>query len=574
MTETPISNALMARPAGGAEELVATEAAIVPAQLPAVASPAAYEGGPLALFERMAHWVRSRRGLARYALAGGLGLAAAAAQAPIFAVPTLVFAFTGLVWLLDATDAGPKGLRQAAGIGWAFGFGTFLAGLYWIGYAFLVDAETFAWAIPFVALLMPSGLALFTALATVLARAAWVEGPARVLVLALAWTAGEWLRGHALTGFPWNLTGNVWVGVPAVMQIAAITGAYGLGLLTVVWAALPAGLLACGEGRIRAGRGHAFLFVGAYGLLALIALGGAARLLERPAVFHPDLSVRIVQPSVEQAGKWDPENRRPIWEQLLALTGDPGKEREIVIWPEAAAPVVLSRDEAALAQLGRQLGPARLLVAGANRAEGAWGTEEFKVFNSVHLLNSDGSILGSYDKHHLVPFGEYLPAADLLETLGLEKLTGGLGSFASGPGARTLFLPDLPSVGPLICYEVIFPGQVTDAARRPDWLVNLTDDSWFGDSSGPRQHLAIARMRAVEEGLPIVRAANNGISAVIDPYGRVGARLALNEVGVLRAGLPKPLSPTLYALFGDAMLLLLMGAGLWLTRLNLLRAAP
>ncbi|NWG45452.1 MAG: apolipoprotein N-acyltransferase, partial [Alphaproteobacteria bacterium] len=291
------------------------------------------------------------------------------------------------------------------------------------------------------------------------------------------------------------------------------------------------------------------------------------RLFEAPGVAaagEGDLRVRIVQPSVPQSEKWRPENRAWIWDRLLSLTAARGEDegqRVLVVWPESAVPFVLSRNETALAEIGETLGPDRMLVTGANRLAGAGSSLE--AFNSVHVVNGEGTILATYDKHHLVPFGEYLPFRPLLEAIGLEKLTEGIG-FSAGRGLQTLVVPGLPAIGPLVCYEAIFPVAVTDPRRRPDVLVNLTDDSWFGPFAGPRQHLAIARMRAIEEGLPLVRAANSGISIVADPRGRVIGRLGVGEIGTIGVALPAATAPTPYARLGDLVFLgLLLAAALW-----------
>lgn len=458
-----------------------------------------------------------------------LGALSATAFAPFYNFPALLLALACLALLLDRAH----GVRAAALVGWGFFFGQFLVGLHWIAYPFLVDPDTHLWQMPFALTLMPAGLGLFGALACGCAARLRAQGAARLLLLAVCIGAAEWLRGHIFTGFPWNLPAYAWGAVPEVMQGAALLGAYGLSLLTLLLGvsladlarrryALPVTMLA--------------LFAALYGY-------GASRL--QPATeFVPGVALRLVQPNIPQAqmhGRFIPRN----WQRLVSLSQKPGNPTHI-IWPEAAAAFPIARSADALATMAQLSAGGASVMTGTVRLDA-----EGRAYNSLYMFGPGGRTLGVYDKSHLVPFGEYLPLAPLLSRLGFAKLTVGLAGFAAGDGPRVYDLPGAPGVTPLICYEAIFPGDVTPAQSRPGWLVNVTDDSWFGPWAGPNQHLLIARMRAIEEGLPIARAANTGISAMIDAHGRIVASLGLDQAGTVDAGLPQALPPTPYARFGD-----------------------
>jgi apolipoprotein N-acyltransferase len=530
--------------------------------------------GPLAPLQRAAMWTAGLAGWRRHGFAACLGALAAAALSPVDMTPVLVISFSGLVWLMD----GCSGRRDAALLGWSFGFGFFLAGLYWISAALFVDIAQFWWLVPPALLGLPAGFALFTALAVLAAHEATrrfgLLGTARILVLAVSWVTAEWLRGHILTGFPWNLIGYAWAGAfpgaLAVLQLTAITGIYGLSLLTVLAAALPARLGDLGRGRYAA-------LAAAVMLIALPAAGGAWRLANAPRESVPGVTLRLVQPSVPETIKNDPDALAQNFRRLLALSASRGADRvPTVILPEASPPPLLERFPEERQAIAKVIPPGGLLLTGAERAEPVTGRPQ-RFWNSVVVLNDRGDIVATYDKAHLVPFGEYVPLRGILP---MQRIAPGLGEFSAGPGPRTLVLPGLPPVGPLVCYEAIFPGAVIDRANRPQWLLNVTNDAWYGVSSGPFQHLAIVRVRAVEEGLPLVRAANNGVSAVIDPYGRiarridgtVAARLDLDSVGVLDAPLPRALAPTPYERYRDeiffAAALLILAVAAVLSRID------
>ncbi|MBE0530506.1 MAG: apolipoprotein N-acyltransferase [Rhodospirillales bacterium] len=506
------------------------------------------------------------RGWRRRGVAVLLGVLAAAALPPLHAVPLLVPAFAGWLWLIVASP----GVAAAFAVGWWFGLGHFAVGLYWIANALLVEPETYGWLIPFAIGGIAAGMALFPAAAAALVRALKGDGVGAVLLLAAAWTLAEWVRSWIFTGFPWNLIGTVWTAWPSMLQSAAVIGTYGLGLITVAVAALPA---VAGEEAMTPRRRLTALAAGV-AALALLWVGGETRLaLAGPAATVEGVRLRLVQPDIPQQLKWVPELRdRHLVRQVDMSRRGPGNAQPTippthVIWAETAVPFFLANDPSRRAFLTQAVPEGGLLIVGAPRTT-ATPQPQFEVWNSLEALDGNGRIVGTYDKFHLVPFGEYVPLRALLP---FKKLTDGRTDFSAGEGLKTLSLPGLPPASPLICYEVIFPGAVARRDDRPQWLLNLTNDGWFGFSSGPYQHLAAARMRTVEEGLPLVRVANGGISAVIDAHGRTVASLGLGETGVLDAPLPVALAaPPPYAGFGALLLLALggaaAGAGWWGSR--------
>lgn len=493
--------------------------------------------------------VRALAGWRRYALALALGVISAAADALFFIWPALVPAFTGLVWLLDGSSNARRPARAALALGWWFGFGQFVVGFYWIMLSLLTDPERFAWLVPFTLLGVPGGLAIFTSIAVWLAWRLHARGVVRIVVLAAAWTLLEILRGHVLTGFPWNLVGYAWADAPAMLQLASLTGAYGLTLWTVFVAAWPARIA---DTDVPAKRRAASVLAVLVLTPALIWAGGEARLASLPAAGAdavPGIRLRIVQPAIAQQLKWLEDQRLANARTHLAMTVTPGFEQIThVIWPETAMSYFLDHEPELRQAIAAVTPKGGAVLTGTLRAEPRTETTPFRVWNSLQGVDPNANIVLSYDKSHLVPFGEYVPLRWLLP---IDKITPGMTDFSAGPGPRTLEVPGAPPVSPLICYEAIFPGAVTEDGNRPGWLLNVTNDAWFGESAGPYQHFASARVRAVEEGLPLVRAANTGISAVVDPYGRIVAQLRLGQRGVLDAPLPEALSPTFFARTGN-----------------------
>ncbi len=512
---------------------------------------------------RFAHAIVLAFGWRRAAIAFVAGAASALAMAPFNAWPVLFVTFPVLVWLVDGSAGGRRNAAwAAAGAGWCFGFGYFLAGLYWIGYAFLVDAKTFGWLLPIAVAGLPAYLAIFTALGLAAARLIWVRGPERVLALAATLTIAEWLRGHVLTGFPWNTFGYALSEPLALAQSVTLVGIWGLTFLAIAIFAAPAVLA-----DDKADTPHPYRAPLA-GILVLVGLTGfgAVRLWTHPAGFVSGVKLRIMQPNLQQDLKFNYSAKDEVMARYLRLsnraTGPQSKgahDFTHLIWPEAAFPFFLTREPDALAQIAALLKPSTELITGAVRAASI--TNDGKVegaYNSVYVIDGDGSIRGVYDKVHLVPFGEYLPFQGLLESLGLQQLTKQAGGFSSGDRRRAMSVAGAPMMLPLICYEAIFPGESVPKGERPGWLVNVTNDGWFGISSGPYQHLQQARMLAIAEGLPLVRAANTGISAVIDPLGRIVKSLPLGAEGVVDAPLPRAGNPTIYVQFGNDLSILFL----------------
>jgi len=486
----------------------------------------------------------------------GIGFAAGAlsalAQPPVFFFPILWLTFPVLVWLLDGAVGGSRrgGIRRigpAFAVGWWFGFGYFLAGLWWVGAAFLVDAPAFGWLMPFAVLALTAGLALFWGVGTAAAQILWCGDWRRIFALAGTLGAAEWLRGHILTGFPWNTLGYALTAGEVLMQAASLIGIYGLSVLTVLVFAAPATLAPAGpRGRNRAAPAAAIL------LLAGLALFGVVRLAQSQPDFVADTRIRIAQPALSQDQKSPDADRETvlgIYRSLSLPEGSPIAPGTILVWPETAFPFALTEDPDALALIAEILPAGTSLVTGAYRIETAG--EDRRVFNSIYMIDDEGTIVGAYDKVHLVPFGEYMPLAKLFDAAGLRPMAALPGVFSAGVRRMPMIPAAAPPFAPLICYEIIFPGAVLPDGPRPGFLLNVTNDGWFGKTVGPAQHLHQARVRAVEEGLPLVRAANTGISVVTDPYGRIIARAALGERTMIEAALPRAIGPTPYDRFRD-----------------------
>ena len=478
------------------------------------------------------------------------GAVAVLALPPFFVIPVLPVCFAVLLWSLE----GVRCNKGALSAGWWFGTGHFAAGFYWVSHAFLVQPEIYGWMIPFALLGLGGGLAVFPMLAV---WASWrlTDGLVRrAVLLAVFWTVAEYLRGHILTGFPWNLLAHIWAFDAAPMQFASVVGVYGLSVLTALFATLPATVIAGKRGRLAALAGV---------LIAVVLWGGGALRLsmvgpvqtDKIAQIDPNVPVvQIVQPNIAQRDKWRPDLQRQHFTKLIDMSRRPAgmdpAQKRIVIWPETAATFFVEDQPVARSQMADVLGPDDILITGAPRTYPR-DTDEYKVWNAVQVVDSSGEIVASFDKFHLVPFGEYVPFRSILP---FPKLTAGRTDFSAGPGPKTLEVPGIPSFSPLICYEVIFPGAVVDDANRPEWLLNVTNDGWFGKSAGPYQHLAAARFRSVEEGLPLIRAAYTGVSIMYDPYGRKLAELPLSTSNILvHPLLSNQNHTTVYSLWRDIL---------------------
>ena len=515
-------------------------------------------------------------GWRRDAIATVAGAVGALAVAPIDFWPAMFAALSLAVWLIDgaagSASAQPSrwsAIRAAATAGWFWGFGYFVASLWWLGSAFLVEADKFAWALPLGVIAVPAGLALFPALGFALARALWSGGAGRVLALAAGLGASEWLRCNILTGFPWNELGMALGSDLVLGQFASLVGLHGLTLIGVAIFAAPATLV---DARVRRWpRQPAFL---ALAVLACLAAFGAWRVSPPPAATLANVKLRIMQPNMPQDATFRASNKEAILRRYLALSDRATSPSSSgiadvthLIWPESAFPFLLARDPQALAEIADLLhGGATLITGAARMAEFTSADKQPHFFNAIQVVDSRGTLLEHYDKRHLVPFGEYLPFQRFFDRLGIAQFVDIPGGFDAGPAKQSLHIPGLPAVAPLICYEAIFPPEFDTAALspRPTWLLNVTNDAWFGVTPGPYQHFAQARLRAIELGVPLVRAANSGISAVTDGLGRVVAELPLGVDGVIDTGLPVGQAETIFSRYGAAIPL-----GLWLVALVL-----
>ena len=499
-------------------------------------------------------------------LSGAFG---ALALAPVGFAPALVAPMVVAVWLLDGCVAAASGtgrppwprakaLRRAFGAGWWWGFGYFLAGFWWLGSAFLLDPQ-FTWALPLGVLGVPALLAVFTGAGFGLARLAWVPGGGRIFALALGLGASEWARGHLFTGFPWNALGMGLGGSLVTAQTASLVGLDGLTLLTVALFAAPATLRDGERWSVRP-------TLVASGALALILGYGALRLGRGAPGDVPHVVVRLMQPGLQPDAAFSYARKDAIVAGYVALSKryDAAKhvalaDVTMLVWPESAFPFLLNRDPEALATIAAALPARTTLVTGAAREEevpAADGRPERSVYyNAIEVIDGNGAVLDRYDKIHLVPFGEYLPFEGALRALGLHNFVAIPGGFEPGVGRRhALVVPGLPPASPLICYEAIFPGAVdvgpTPSGARPRYLLNVTNDGWFGTTAGPSQHFAQVRLRAIEEGLPLIRDAATGVSAIVDPYGRVVDALPLGAEGILDGPLPEAIAPPMVARHG------------------------
>jgi apolipoprotein N-acyltransferase len=505
--------------------------------------------------------IRAQSGYRRVMIAGAAGAISALSQAPVHFFPVLWLTFPILVWLIDgAIDQAARGRLQrlvsTVFIGWWFGFGYFLAGLWWVGFAFTVQSDQLIWLIPFAVTLLPAGMALYWAAAIGLSGLIWGHGWRRVVVLMAALSLAELARGRLLTGFPWIQIGYALASNPVFMQTASLVGVSGLTMLSIFVFAAPA-ISTPG----RPAMGDRVAQVLAAVLFVAVPLFGIARLgaLPERLPIYPSVHLRIVQPAIAQNIKWHPDFREINFQSTLDLSRRPSTGRSGIthlIWPESAFPFILTEKPSALAALDELLAPGTTLITGAVRSTKiANGKPHF--YNSLYVIDHTSAIVSTYDKVHLVPFGEYLPFQSVFEAVGVRQVARAAGRFSAGPGLRLLGVAGAPDFRPLICYEAIFSHQIV-GEKRPGWLLNITNDAWFGQTPGPYQHFHQARLRAVEQGIALVRAANTGISAIIDPYGRIIGKIDLGSAGVLDGSLPLPIDITIYSRFGDYIILLIL----------------
>ena len=464
-----------------------------------------------------------------------VGTFAVLGQAPYDFFAACFVSFPVLVWLLDGAVADRQvgfllRLMPAFVTGWWFGFGYFLAGLWWVGGALLVEAESFAWALPFAVVGIPLVLAFFYGFAAAIARLFWSDGIGRIAAVAFAFGLIEWLRTFLFTGFPWNPLGFAAMPMPLFMQSVTMIGVTGMNVLAVFVFAMPA--LLSDRRNLKLGFSLATLLVVAH------ATYGYFRLASPAAPANREINVRIVQPNIDLSEKWDGRVRDRIFASMLQLSAaaprTSAKKPDLIVWPETSVPFLFTERPDALVAIGDMLTEGQMLMAGTVRAKGESGAgEEVRYYNSVVSISDKGEIVDAVDKVHLVPFGEYIPFAGLMRRIGLTQLVAGPMNFSAGSSRRPLDLPGAFKAAAFICYEIIFPRLVAVDAASIEIIVNITDDAWFGDTPGPYQHFRQSQFRAVENGLPVLRAANAGISGIIDPSGRVVDALAMNVRGTI-----------------------------------------
>lgn len=491
----------------------------------------------IAQLEMLIDWL-GRRPQRIWFVAIFLGFVLALGQAPL-SLPIGVFTSIPILGYC-AFRVNTK--KQAFAIGWCAGVGYFSLSMLWLVEPFFVEPEKHAILAPFALVAMSGGLALFWGAAFAFSKQFGAGLGRYIIGLAVAWAAAEYLRSVVFTGFPWGLLGYTWIETP-IAQWGSVVGPYGLTFLTVFGGLL---MLSMPSKRFMAPVLTA-LFFGA------LFAGGLWRTPNAQITQDTNIRVRLIQPNAPQHRKWNPDWVGVFFRRALELTSSPaGEAVDLVIWPETAVPFALQDNVADLQILSDAAGPRAHIIAGIRRFEGK------KLYNSMVHLDQKGGLVAVYDKSHLVPFGEYVPFSEYLLGLGLRGMAANLQGFSSGAGPEIIAAYGLPSYLAMICYEAIFPSFAHTGDDRPEFLMHITNDAWFGDTIGPYQHLVQVRFRAIEQGLPAARSANTGISAVIDPYGRIVSRLKLNEAGVLDADLPVPLAPTLYARNGNLPFLIIL----------------
>lgn len=444
--------------------------------------------------------------------------------------PILFLTFPLALYLQDRSE----NFKQSFNIGYWFGFGYFAFGLSWIGNALLVDIVNFGWLYPICLIATGGFLGIFIAIPFMVLQK--IKSPIyKIIALAFLWTLSEWVRSWFLTGFPWNMLGSIWTGNAYAPQVAAIIGTYGLTFISVIIFSSPFIFL-----KEQNKKSLIISISISIGLLLILFGYGYYRIKNNP-IEYTQYKIRIVQPSIPQTFKWQKNQLTDNFNQYIKLSQKASlKDVDIVIWGETASPFPLDLDLKKRMEATKAIPKNGLLITGAVRYE-VNNNKGYTPFNSLFAINKKGEIKATYDKSHLVPFGEYIPFRNKLP-IEINKITNGLVDFKAGSGKKTIKINSLPEFGALICYEIIFPSEVTNKENHPKWLINLTNDGWYGDTIGPRQHLASAKLRAIEEGIPVVRVANTGISAIISATGIITKSLNLNEIGYVDGYLPKEIS--------------------------------
>lgn len=498
-------------------------------------------------------FLKQLSGWKRQFFAFAIGSVMTLSMPPYNVFPLVWLCLPALILMLQGTTS----LRQAFATGWSFAFGFFVFSLYWIAASMFVDFKTFWWAVPFSVAGLPALFAIYYGAAAAIARKIGVSDLPGIVVFGLLWFLADYARGHLFTGFPWILLGYVWSGHLQILQITSVIGIYGLTLLTAIAACLPAAL---GTGS----KPPRIAFSLSLAIFVVVSAWGDYRLQNTRIEETPNVFVRLVQPNIDQKTKWAIVERENHFRNLIELTAQKS-DRAVThyFWPETASTYYLSEDGVRRDEIAAVIPAASTVMTGVVRRI-TNSNNVLQYYNSLVAVDGLGRLVAGYDKAHLVPFGEYMPFRKYIPIHAIATMGA---DFSSGPGPKSLRVAGLPLFSPLICYEAIFPGNVVDDQDRPDFLLNLTNDGWYGRTIGPYQHFAIARVRAIEEGLPLLRVANTGISGIIDPVGRIIGQLGLGERGVLDSELPKPISKTIFSEMKEESLwtlfLLVSGVCFW-----------
>lgn len=471
------------------------------------------------------------------------------AMAPVHFFPAVFISIPAFIWLLETET---RKLRSFLA-GWAFGAGYFIFGFYWISAALFVDIGQWFWVLPFSLIVGPGLFGLYWGFPALASHFFKSNSTKHAVIFVTALAVTEYARGFLMTGFPWNLPGQAWGWVPVIEQAASIGSIYFLTLLTLFWAAVPIYY-----------KNRIYLFLAVFSFAAVLSYGSVRMLDYTPA--PTTTVVRIIQPNIPQGQKWDPDKEWKNFEDTVRQMSKTSTWKpSVFVLPETAIRADLSTFPDITRFIARHMPKESVMIAGNLRVTETNGKMQF--YNSVEMMNDKAEVLATYDKHHLVPFGEFIPFRDKIGIKPIAAAVSGIGDFTRGSGPATIKANGAPAFSPLICYEVLFPNEAVNKNERPEWIVNSTNDAWYGNSSGPYQHLDTTRMRAIEHGLPVARAANTGISAMIDPMGRVIDSKPLMTTGFVDAYLPQSLPPTLYDRFGD----LIFALGLFILILPLLR---
>lgn len=476
-------------------------------------------------------WLAGKNAATKSLACFALGILSAFALPPLSWPILFLFGFGVFIALLRTAIS----FRQSFAYAWCYAVGFHLAGLYWISASLFVDIARYIWVLPFSLLALPAYLGLIFGGVSAALHTLREKPITHGLLLSLLLFLCEINRGWLWGGFPWNMFGYIWADTLPVIQICSVFGISGLTLLTLLACAAISLLF------IPLKKSSLAVIAVMGGLFSLMALWGLERLNNTPITYHDQSFIRLVQPAIEQTQRRTPQQRIAALSKIVVMSTAPS-EKPIthIIWPETASPFFLNEDDEAREGLKRIVPKGGALITGAPSR--SFDNNKMKFYNSLVILNDKGMLIGSYDKSHLVPFGEFIPLRDILKTVPIAVDVIGSSDFTPGTGPKTLRPPGMPPISAMICYEAIFSGQLVDETDRPEALLQITNDAWFGNTSGPYQHLAMARVRAIEEGLPLIRVANSGISAVVDPLGRIIRSLDLNQSGVIDTAIPSALS--------------------------------